>query len=101
MAEGLVLRVQAVAVALYNPEKFKTMGAARLDVGQVLPETMTDQCYRELLVSPFAQFPKILHNAHMFSMSAPYLPPLLLASQVRVAGHTQPPLPACNISSQL
>ena len=47
----LLLSVQAVAVALYNPEMFKTLGSARLDLGQVLPEKMTDQCYQELLVS--------------------------------------------------
>ena len=46
-----LLSVQAVAVALYNPEMFKTLGSARLDLGQVLPEKMTDQCYQELLVS--------------------------------------------------
>lgn len=44
------LVTQAVAVALYNPEMFKTLGAARLDLGQVLPDKMTDQCYKELLV---------------------------------------------------
>lgn len=44
----------AVAVALYNPEMFKTLGAARLDLGQVLPDKMTDQCYKELL--PRKQF---------------------------------------------
>lgn len=39
----------AVAVALHNPEGFRTFGQARLDVGQVLPERMTDDSYRELL----------------------------------------------------
>ena len=43
--------LQAVAVALHNPEGFRTFGQARLDVGQVLPERMTDESYRELLVS--------------------------------------------------
>jgi len=43
--------VQAVAVALYNPEGFRTFGQARLDVGRVLPERMSDASYRELLVS--------------------------------------------------
>ncbi|DBA81179.1 TPA: hypothetical protein ACH3X2_006997 [Trebouxia sp. C0005] len=39
----------AVAVALYNPEGFRTFGQARLDVGRVLPEQMSDESYRELL----------------------------------------------------
>jgi len=42
--------LQAVAVALYNPEGFRTFGQARLDVGRVLPEQMSDESYRELLV---------------------------------------------------
>lgn len=42
--------LQAVAVALYNPEAFRTLGQVRLDVGRVLPEHMTDEAYRELLV---------------------------------------------------
>lgn len=42
--------VQAVAVALYNPEAFRAIGQARLDVGRVLPERMSDESYRELLV---------------------------------------------------
>ena len=46
-----VSMVQAVAVALYNPEGFRTFGQARLDVGRVLPERMSDASYRELLVS--------------------------------------------------
>ena len=41
---------QAVAVALHNPEGFRTFGQARLDVGRVLPERMSDESYRELLV---------------------------------------------------
>ena len=43
--------LQAVAVALYNPESFRAFGQARLDVGRVLPERMSDESYRELLVS--------------------------------------------------
>lgn len=39
----------AVAVALHNPEGFRTFGQARLDVGRVLPERMSDESYRELL----------------------------------------------------
>lgn len=42
--------LQAVAVALHNPEGFRTFGQARLDVGRVLPERMSDESYRELLV---------------------------------------------------
>ena len=42
--------LQAVAVALYNPEGFRTFGQARLDVGRVLPEQMSDESYSELLV---------------------------------------------------
>ena len=42
--------MQAVAVALYNPEAFRALGQARLDVGRVLPERMSDDSYRELLV---------------------------------------------------
>lgn len=42
--------LQAVAVALFNPEAFRVMGQVRLDVGRVLPERMTDEAYRELLV---------------------------------------------------
>lgn len=42
--------LQAVAVALYNPEAFRAIGHVRLDVGRVLPEHMSDEAYRELLV---------------------------------------------------
>ena len=46
----IVLWLQAVAVALYNPEAFRTFGQLRLDVGSVLPERMSDEAYKELLV---------------------------------------------------
>lgn len=50
LAVSPVSCLQAVAVALYNPEAFRTLGQVRLDVGRVLPEHMTDEAYRELLV---------------------------------------------------
>ena len=43
-------------MGLYNPEKFKKLGASRLDLGQVLNEEMTDECYQELLVSPLQYY---------------------------------------------
>ena len=46
----LVSWLQAVAVALYSPEAFRTFGQLRLDVGSVMPERMTDEAYKELLV---------------------------------------------------
>ena len=42
--------MQAVAVALYNPEAFRAIGQVRLDTGRVLAEHMSDEAYRELLV---------------------------------------------------
>ena len=51
-----------MAVALYNPEMFKTLGASRLDLGQVLNEKMTDQCYQELLVSPLHSLVSAVHH---------------------------------------
>lgn len=57
--------LQAVAVALYNPEAFRTLGQVRLDVGRVLPEHMTDEAYRELLVCLSSLYiHKILHGAN-------------------------------------
>ena len=44
--------LQALAVALYNPEAFRALGQLRMDVGRVLPERMTDEAYRQLLVTP-------------------------------------------------
>lgn len=41
-----------MAVALHSPEVFRTLGQVRLDVGSVLPERMTDEAYKELLVHP-------------------------------------------------
>ena len=62
--------LQAVAVALYNPEAFRVMGQVRLDVGRVLPEHMTDEAYRELLVRSSSShlirlYTLLQANAHM------------------------------------
>ena len=58
--------VQAIAVALYNPEAFRTIGQARLDVGRVLPESMSDESYRELLVGFYRPAHCVLNAAASF-----------------------------------
>lgn len=55
----IVSWLQAVAVALYNPEAFRTFGQLRLDMGSVLPERMSDEAYNELLVRHSS-----LHTGH-------------------------------------
>ncbi len=71
--------LQAVAVALYNPEGFRTFGQARLDVGRVLPERMSDQSYRELLVRSLPQNHSLcshhLQFCHLPAMHARVQPP--------------------------
>ena len=58
--------LQAVAVALYNPEGFRTFGQARLDVGRVLPEQMSDESYRELLVRSYPHNYSLCSHALLF-----------------------------------
>ncbi|KAL3142348.1 hypothetical protein ABBQ38_002685 [Trebouxia sp. C0009 RCD-2024] len=59
----------AVAVALYNPEAFRTFGQLRLDMGSVLPERMSDEAYNELLPKmeyTEAQVQDLLHLRRLY-----------------------------------
>ncbi len=71
--------LQAVAVALYNPEGFRTFGQARLDVGRVLLEQMSDESYRELLVRSLSHDHSLcshhLQFCHLPAMHARVQPP--------------------------
>lgn len=70
--------MQAVAVALYNPEAFRAIGQVRLDVGRVLPEHMTDEAYKELLVR--ASSSQLIATCTLLQAIA-HVPPMHICAQ--------------------